>query len=325
MKNPVKNLLSINRKAFRFLHDAVGFDFEQPYFITEQPGKFTVNTVKKAVQAGAAPGNYKIVVFVVPTDASYKEGLFFATLDREKFNGSRIDGVSYWDYNAGNRAGDIDYCLGVGNFEDLRKNQTEKVYIIAQNKKYIEQPKKKVLNLSARYALISTGMCGDGRGNTYIGKMTLQATDGSAARFEYKPYDTFYGYEKKSADIGNFIDNSGYLLRPHRFDLMQKAENLRRTRNKAEADQADFTKETAELQDLIEEARRTLSAAILSCNNPEYAEAIVNKTRAFSYSLSRFATFKEDLTTKKYTSIDCIKAAIDGIMEKLNYCTEGSK
>lgn len=44
------NLLSLNKKAFRFLHDVEGFDFKKPYFITEQHSKFTVNTVIKAVQ-----------------------------------------------------------------------------------------------------------------------------------------------------------------------------------------------------------------------------------------------------------------------------------
>lgn len=43
----IKNLLSINKKAFQFLHDVEGFDFEKPYFITQQPGKFTANTVKR--------------------------------------------------------------------------------------------------------------------------------------------------------------------------------------------------------------------------------------------------------------------------------------
>lgn len=321
----IKNLLSINKKAFQFLHDVEGFDFEQPYFIAEKPGKFTVNTVKKAIDGYLNPASCKISVFIVPTEASYKNGLYFATLERCKFDGTRKDGARYWDYRVNDRTGDIEYCYGVGDFEDLRKNQTGKIYIIAQDKKYIEQPKKKVFDLSARYTLINTTERGDGRGNTYIDRMTLVATDGSAACFEYEPYNTFYGYEKKSADIENFIDNSGYLLRPHRFDLIQKAENLRRTRIKAEADRADFTKETAELQELIEEAKRTISAAVLSCNNSKDADAIANKARSFSYALSRFATYKEDLSTKQYASIDRIKSAIDGIKEKLNYCIVGNE
>lgn len=79
MKKYIKNLFSINNNVFRFLHDAEGFDFEKPYFIAEQPGKFTVNTVTKAVQEELRPTQCKIAVFVVPTKASNKEGLYFAS------------------------------------------------------------------------------------------------------------------------------------------------------------------------------------------------------------------------------------------------------
>lgn len=321
----IKNLLSINKKAFQFLHDVEGFDFEKPYFITQQPGKFTANTVKKAVAETMNPAACKISVFIVPTASRCLQDLYFAVLKLNNFSACRRDGVSYWNYRVAAPGLDIDYCFNIRDFEELRKKQTESIFIIAQDKCYIKEPETKIFNVSRRYTLGDARKSTDGRGNDYIKSLVLTATDGSGARFTYEPYNTFYGNEKRSADIADHIDKSGYLLRPHRFALMERAETLRHTRNKAEADQADFTKETAELQDLIEEARRTLSAAILSCNNPEYAETIVNKTRAFSYSLSRFATFKEDLTTKKYTSIDRIKAAIDGIKEKLNYCTEGSK
>ena len=60
----IKNLLSINKKAFQFLHDVEGFDFEKPYFITQQPGKFTANTVKKAVAETMNPAACKISVLL---------------------------------------------------------------------------------------------------------------------------------------------------------------------------------------------------------------------------------------------------------------------
>ena len=325
MKTAIKNLLSINRKAFRFLHGAEGFDFEQPYFITEQPGKFTINTVKKAVQARTNPAECKIVVFVVPTKTSHRSGLYFATLERGKFNGCRIDGVNYWDYRTGNYENDIDYCYGFGDFEDLRKNQTEKIFIIAQEKAHIEKPKKKELDLFARYTLINAKKHGDGRGNTYIGEMDLKATDGSSARFEYRPYSSFYGYETKSADIESFIDNSGYLLRPHRFELIQKANKLRADRAKAGADSADFTKETKELQEFIEKARGILSGAVLTCNDSTAADELTSKMKSFSYALYYFAEYEKKIASKQYASIDRITADIEDIKTKLNYCITGNK
>lgn len=326
-KECVKNLLSMNKNALRFLHDADGFNFEKPYFIAEQPGKFTANTVIKAVRAEIDPKQCKIVVFVVSSIGTCcRNGLYFATLNRGKLDGTRRNGVSYWDYrNTTDRARDIDYCWGVGDFERLRKNGTEKVFIIAQDKTYIEAPKKKAFDSSSRYILINANKCGDGRGNTYIGEMDLKAMDGSGARFKYEPYNTFYGYEIKSADIENFIDHSGYLLRPHRFELMQKAEQLRKARKQAEADSADFTEETAGLQTLTDEARRILSGLVMDCTESDTARDLSYRLNAFSRALSYFSGYMDKLETKKYTSIDRITADIDTIKAELNYCITGNR
>lgn len=131
-KTYIKNLLSINKKAFQFLHDVEGFDFEKPYFITEQPGKFTAYTVKKAIAEHLNPAACKISVFVVPTASRCLRDLYFATLRLDKFSACRRDGVSYWNYRTAAPGLNIDYCFGVGDFEKLRKSETEKIYIIAQ-------------------------------------------------------------------------------------------------------------------------------------------------------------------------------------------------
>lgn len=322
-KECIENLLTINKNALRFLHDAEGFNFEKPYFIAEQPGKFTVNTVIKAVQAEIDPKQCKIVIFVTPNANVYNRNrLYFAVLNRGKFDGTRRDGVRYWDYgNTAGSNGEIDYCWGVGDFERLRKNRTEKIFIIAQDKAHIETPKKKAFDPLSRYILVNASKNGDGRGNTYIGEMDLKATDGSGARLKYKPYKTFYGNEIRSADIEDFIDHSGYLLRPHRFELMQKAKRLRRTRKQAEADSADFTEETKELQALIDKARVTLSGAVMVCNDKDTANALSDKMRTFARALSYFLDYENKLASKQYASIDRIKADIESIKEKLNYCT----
>lgn len=318
----IKNLLSINKKAFQFLHDVEGFDFEQPYFIAEKPGKFTVNTVKKAVDGYLNPASCKISVFIVPTEASYKNGLYFATLERCKFDGTRKDGVRYWDYRVNDRTGDIEYCYGVGDFEDLRKNQTGKIYIIAQDKSYTKEPEAKIFNVSRRYTLDDARKSTDGRGNDYIKSLVLTATDGSGARFTYEPYNTFYGNEKRSADIADHIDKSGYLLRPHRFALMERAETLRRTRKQAEADNADYTNEIAELQKRIDATRILLSNAVLNCQDATAARGVSNKMNYFSYALSYFETFKEKINSKRYASIERINSDIEDIKDKLDHCAE---
>lgn len=318
MKECIKNLLSINRNAFRFLHDAEGFDFEKPYFIAEQPGKFTVNTVIKAVQQEISQARCKIVVLVVPVKRS---GLYFATLSGGKLDGKKRDGVSYWDYCTKDRSGDIDYCWVVGDFESLRKNDTEKVFIIAQDKAHTAKPEKKSIDLSARFTLLRAHeQWSSNMSAKHIYKLELKATDGSGKKWEYEPYSTYRGNETRSADIADFIDKSGYLLRPRRYDLMNRAQWLREERRKEEASKADFTAETAELQSLIDGARRILSGSVMGCNDPAAADKLSEKMRSFSRALSYFADYRRKLTSKEYASIDRIKSDIETIKEKLNFC-----
>lgn len=326
MKRNIKeNLLSINNNAFRFLHDVEGFDFEKPYFIAEQPGKFTATTVIKAVQEAATPTQCKIVVFVVPAKTSHKEGLFFAALEGGKFDGTRRKGASYWDYKTKDRTGDIDCCWGVGDFEELRKHQTDKIFIIAQDKAHTATSAKKALDFSARYALVNSQKYGDGHGNTYIGELDIEATDGSGTRYKYKPYNTFYGYKRKSADIADFIDKSGYLLRPRRLELLDRAVRLRKQRKQAEANNADFTKETEELQTLIDKSKAILSGSLATCIDSETAKNISNRVYDFSRALSYFSSYMDKLESQRYASIDSIKADIQTIKDTLNYCITGNK
>lgn len=235
MSKSINNLLSLNNKALQFAHDVDGFDFEKPFFITESADRFTVNTVKKSVAEAMNPAKCKIVLFVVPGVHCYKSGLYYAILRGGKFDGTRREGAKYWNYRTTTGEFCIDHCYGVGDFEELRKKQTESVFIIAQDKSYITEPETKIFDVSRRYALDDARKSTDGRGNDYIKSLVLTATDGSGARFTYEPYNTFYGNEKRSAEIADHIDKSGYLLRPHRFALMERAETLRRTRKQAEA------------------------------------------------------------------------------------------
>ena len=320
-KTYIKNLLSINKKAFQFLHDVEGFDFEKPYFITKQAGKFTTNTVKKAVAEAMNPAACKISVFIVPTASRCLQNLYFATLKLDKFSACRRDGVSYWNYRAAPGL-DIEYCFSIGDFEELRKKQTESIFIIAQDKGYTKEPETKIFDVSRRYTLDDSRKSTDGRGNDYIKSLVLTATDGSGARFTYEPYNTFYGNEKRSADIADHIDKSGYLLRPRRFALMERAETLRRTRKQAEADSADFTNEIAELQKRIDATRILLSNAVLNCQDAAAARGVSNKMNYFSYALSYFETFKEKINNKRYASIERINSDIEDIKGKLDHCAE---
>lgn len=81
------------------------------------------------------PAACKISVFIVPTASRCLQDLYFAVLKLNNFSACRRDGVSYWNYRVAAPGLDIDYCFNIRDFEELRKKQTESVFIIAQDKK----------------------------------------------------------------------------------------------------------------------------------------------------------------------------------------------
>ena len=123
---------------------------------------------------------------------------------------------------------------------------------------------------------------------------------------------------------------------------MERAETLRRTRKQAEADNADYTSEIAELQKSIDATRILLSNAVLNCQDATAARGVSNKMNYFSYALSYFETFKEKINSKGEetrhsvtsplsffehyiflsASIERINSDIEDIKDKLDHCAE---
>ena len=95
---------------------------------------------------------------------------------------------------------------------------------------------------------------------------------------------------------------------------------MRRTRKQAEADNANYTNEIAELQKRIDATRILLSNAVLNCQDATAARGVSNKMNYFSYALSYFETFKEKINSKRYASIERIISDIEDIKDKLDHC-----
>lgn len=308
-----QELLNENSKALRFLHDTHGYDFEKDHILLSLPGKFTYNTVQKAVcqhlPAGDISTAYAITLMVKPTaDFIFPDKLFYVRIRGERFDAERQTGANYWDYS-------VDYAYGVGHFEDIRKNYTERVFIIAQRKDRMAQPKSpKVLDFSARYLHLSgkkDRLCGDGKGKHWIEGITIRHTDGSAVITEYKPYKhVYHRYEERTDDLRAIIDKSGYLVFQRRADLKRRADALRAERKKAEADATDFTAENARIARHICECKLLISDAVLHI---ETAEDVRKADRALSdlYLLvDRYETHKQRVADRKYRCLQDARSCI---------------
>lgn len=301
-----KMLLSENKKALRFLHDAEGFDFEKDHILISVPGKFTFNTVQKAVcqhiPAGELSTDYRVALLAKPTkDYIFASKLYYIRARGGRFDADSVTGANYWEYS-------VDYHFSVGGFEDFRKNYTKQVFIVAQRKDLMQQLKTpKALDLSARY-LHKSGkadrLAGDGKGHHWIEGITITHTDGSAAVTEYKPYSSVHTrYADRTDDLRAIIDKSGYLVFNRRADLKRRADALRAERKKAEADAADFTEENARICKVICECKLLVSDRVLHAETPEDIRKADRAMSDLYLLVDRYTTHRERVKQKKYSSI----------------------
>lgn len=317
MQNTIKNdLLKKNPKALQFLHHAQGFDFTKPHTLRRVVGRFTFNMVSKAIQEETT-GDYVASLLVEHTEAYGAQELRYAVVGKSKFDGVRVDGLEYWRYNIG-------YSWGVGDFEEMRKNKTKRVYIIAQKAEYLTSTAKKPVDLSQRFKLDPKAWRavehrGDGKGNNYIGKLNLIRCDGSNAKIEYKPYNSFYPNEEKSDELGDFLDKSGYLLRPGRLELKRKAIARKAEKDKKAVETYDFSEENEKIVDLFATARKHLVSLAEKASTYAEGDAVNDASFDFKqmlYHYEKWSKYDFSCIASKMSQYEAIKKYANRVLSR---------
>ena len=290
-----KQLLSENRKALQFLNHAKGFDFEKPYNIVRKVGRFTSRTVAACVPEGHA------AVMLLKPIKTYRRSwvsLYYVEIGAGgTFCPLRKNGVKYYAYPG------IDYMFSKGDFEDIRKNETDCIYIITQAPEHLRPRKETRLDLYARLNLSDVRKWGDGRGNSYIGSVYLKSRDRNEKPVEYKT-------DGKPATVADVIDKSGYMVSTRRADLKRRAYLLRADRARAAAAAADFTAEAAEIVREMENAKKALSAQVFG-DFYSISERARNLRIAANY-LDRYNLWK---AAERYQTVASIKEDLDAARE----------
>lgn len=310
-----KELLSENNKAFQFLHEANGFDFEKEYFIAKHERRFTYNQVKKLIAENMA-GDYTAVVILTPNKEHYwNDRLYYIDMDQQaaKFEPLRKDNVTYYGFN-------IDYFLSKGDFEEVRKNKTDHIYIIAQKTEYLRTEKKSnVFDYSQRFRYIPSQWgekCGDGHGNTWISKITLMLLDGSAKHVEYKASRQ---YDKESpATVADVIDKSGYLFLERRRELKRRARALRAERAKAAAAAADFSEKEKAIKEAIDNAKMHLAEMALNAESDNDVKALDKAAGVFRWVIYYYNNYMRLKADKDFSCISAIERSLNDIQLKIN-------
>ena len=216
MRNEVKNILTANKKVFRFLHYNYGFDFEAPYEIIEGTEKFTFNKVKKAVEAiGAKIDDDWNVVFVYEVKRWRDDApdMAIAEVDEDGFYVTREDMIAknYWNYN-------MNYAYGKGDFEEKRKGgKIVRYWIIVQRMDakvtVTDIDKRTDIAVAKAYAnyqrvrIVDTRISQRGMNDRreYVSEVGVKPRD-----FNYDTIRISGGYEYTKVE--DVVDKSGFVL-----------------------------------------------------------------------------------------------------------------
>lgn len=314
MKNYKTMLLEENPKALQFLHHAHGFDFEKPVFIGGFPGRFTHKMVTDMIKANIGP-DYIAAILVKPSNAHYWKKLHHVAVGPYKFNIENSKVAKWYNYN-------IDYFFGVGDFEETRKHKTERVYIIAQHPDYAVQPKNNIPIVSGiRYKMVDFRTAYDGRRNHYVNEITLQQPDGGRETVKFEPWHTFYGNEKRSDNINDYIDKSGYILRFRRMDLHGAAIALKKQHEKEALEKADFTERENDLLQKIAAVKKHLVSAIENAETYAAGAKIDRAAGQFRWLLHELETLHEN----KFTSIASKTRHIESMENRIDKILNGGE
>lgn len=305
-------LLKENKNALQYLHKAHGFDFEKDIFIGSIAGRFTFKMVSDYITVNLGAGFVAALLIKPDETHAFKNRLHHASIKSGRFEIEKYKGISSYKYN-------IDYFFAVKDFEETRKHKTERVFIIAQKKEFLLTPKNEIkIETGARYKASDVRKCGDGRGNSWIGEMKLTPATGTDENATFKPYNSFYTSEKRSANINDFIDKSGFVLRFRRMDLKRRALELKAKRDAETLKNTDFSEQEKSIEKSIAAVKNFFIKKIENVKTADDARDIDEISRKFRYLFIDLKHLNESNFRSVESKINHIKNIEKQIDEILN-------
>lgn len=318
-----------SRDLMRALHRVYGFDFCAPYFVGRIDGRYTVNKIRKAVEAVAplyAVNRYgfRVVALCAVDYPRWYSGRLYAveiTADGFDIDGAR--GVNRCGLRGSNA---FDNCYKKGEFDELRKNDTARCIIVAQASEHLRPiwsknwGREDLIEIGERYRLIApkTYRQRANDSQTYYSGAELQRIGGEATKISHSaPTRGGDCY----TDLSQIIDKSGYLIASRRLDLQRRADE-RRAEKKRRAYEATENGEKVEtLRAIIGAKRHALALELEKATTYEAIEAVSKKMRrypdGFMYAVQDFERFEKRTASKDYPSIEASEKAYNAILTAL--------
>ena len=314
-----RELLNINIRSLRVLHDVFGFDFCKPYSILKITGNYTVNQINKAAES-AGYVDSKIVVLTCTTGHDYYgERLKVVEIMGSDFNIKFRKRIPYF-LDKKNRP--LDDFYAKTQFNDIRKLENAIAFVVVQrvnDLKYKAESRNNSIDFSERYSVVDVRRCTDGKGAHWISSIEIIQRDGDGKK-------RVYSAGNRPDTTENIIDKSGYIVNERRAELKRKADALRAERAKAAYNETDNTEKINELRTLISARKREIIAMLTKAKT---ATEINKAQNLLGYSglygiVSDYERFVENTKNKAYSSIEASDKAYMRIRNKLDKMMEAA-
>ncbi len=294
----IKTLKQDNNKALAYLHNCFFFDFQKPFVIIKQDGKFTANSIKSCLSneiADFSPDDYEIVLLIRPYDYGDKIDKQHAVNLDGKFDVDAPRGYSY----------DIDRFYNKADFEEDRKKRIAYYFIVAQKKEYLCEPILNRNDTTARYKYIpgSYEMYNDGKGNSYYRRVHIKGLHKNEQPFEWVVQ---YKYLQTLSEV---IDKSGYLTCEFRSELNRRVCAYKNKKRKAEFLATDYSGVVKVLDGLFDKLKTDIAKAVINITNSSQSRLLERALDKFTWGLSHFNKYRQHIAEKYYDSKECAENA----------------
>ena len=304
----IRELRNIDRNTFTALNKVFGYNFEKPFTTAKINGSFTINKIWKELDNKHNAHDSVVVALMVCDDnvCTWRNHTVTRILS------DNID-IDFRMYSTNTKVWDTFFAKG--DFHDRRKI-AKKVYIIAQKKELMNDPKKTAF-YDMRERFVYDGKytrwarnCGDS--DTYISRIELIDPQHNNKRFEYSPS---YRSNKPYREISEIIDKSGYIINNKRLELIHRAEELRKARAAAGFKATDNTAIINGLKGRIDSLQNAICKALDSATSSEDIRAIEKVLSSWDGLGGVFRKYERILSGEREKSFSSIAAFNEALTE----------
>ena len=299
----IKSLLHDMPNALRGLHDAFGFDFEQPFTALRFSGApWTVNKIQKSL-TDCGHSSAVFTALLVHDVASWRDSWNVVILNRGTVYATFNHYKDYYDLPSWYRLGYLEpfsHFYRKADFETARKAGAD-VYIVAQERAYIRKKQEtKAIDPLRRYRLTEDIW-------EYDHTARLIPLEGNGFPVSYHEPAHRYGHNPA---VSECFDRSGYPVYERRQSLLSRAAQFRADRQKnAYLASSHQQAQIEELRALIIRLRMSLVQRLQTAQTAEEYRAIARSIGQYTFDngltgiTDRFTLFCQRTESRYYASV----------------------